>query len=204
MDGPKGRSGLVRRQDTRTHQHLAHRLRRLGNALQMIGFQQGADVFGGSGPQQEQAVLAEPDARPLAVGNPGRVSDHQAPECVDQEALEVRAKLRSTVAVGVGHQVAVDHQRQRPPHQLVQDVLVPVHRQAADAGHHVRNNDRVVLAQVLQHLWCHDVRQREQTQRTCLGGLGTPAQEVAVGPTLSRRPGMRGRVATRRPANRSR
>lgn len=61
---------------------------------------------------QEQAVLAQPEARLLAIGDPGRVAAGEPAQGIDQIALQMRAVLWRTVAVGAGRKVAVDDQGQ--------------------------------------------------------------------------------------------
>ena len=79
--------------------------------------------------------------------------------------FEVRAELRHAVAIGVGLRVPVDHQRKRTTDQRVEDVVVTVDRLPADAGQEVRDDDAVVLRQVL-----------ERGSRTTRGNANTPGR----------------------------
>ncbi len=132
-------------------------------------------------PQQEQPIGPQPGARLLPVREPAGTAGRQAAHGVDQVPLEVRAELRHAVAIGVGLQVPVDHQRKRTTHQSVEDVVVTVDRLPADAGKEVRDDDAVVLRQVLERGSRHDQGQCEHAQAARLGGVRPPANEVASG-----------------------
>ena len=66
-------------------------------------------------------------------------------------------------------------------HQRVEDVVVTVDRLPADAGQEVRDDDAVVLCQVLERGARHDQRECKYTQPVRLGGVRPPANEVASG-----------------------
>lgn len=104
---------------------------------------------------------------------------------IDQIALEVGAVLGLAVAIGAGEQIAVHDQRHGASHQFVQHVVLPVLRYARDAGHELRNHDRVAVAQHLHHFPWDDMGQREEAQPSGLARVASPAHEVAdAGPLL--------------------
>ena len=115
------------------------------------------------------------------VRRPRGMRDDQAAHGVDQVALEVCTEDRTSVPVGAGDQVAIDHQRSGPLHEIDQDVLFAVQRRAREAGQHLRHRDRVGGGQVLHRLWRHDVRQGEQAERPGLLGVGQPSDEEETG-----------------------
>ena len=85
--------------------------------------------------RNDLSIMTSSDALGPFRNAPGRQPAHR----VDQVALEVRAELRHAVAIGIGLQVPVDHQRKRAADQSVEDVVVTVDRLPADAGQDVRD-----------------------------------------------------------------
>lgn len=55
----------------------------------------------------------QPDRAGMSLhGLPPRVGDREMPQRVNQVAFQVRTVLGRAIAIGVGQQVAVNHQRQ--------------------------------------------------------------------------------------------
>src|SRR5438552_7165665 len=87
------------------------------------------------------------------------------------------AKPRLAVALSARLQIAVDDQGRGTPHEVLEDIVLPVNRHAADASHHVWNHDRIALREVMQRLRSDDLRKRKHTERSGFLGMRDPAQK---------------------------
>src|ERR1700687_565428 len=89
----------------------------------------------------------------------------------------MRTKPRLAVALSARLQIAVDDQGRGTPHEGLEDIVLAIDRQPADAGHHVWNHDRVALREVIQRLRGDDLRKRKYAERSGLLGMRDPAQK---------------------------
>ncbi len=79
MNRPGGPFCRSRLEHLGRNQQFQHGFRGLGDTDQLIRFEHLLDVFRSTGPDQEEAVLAKPQAGFFAIGDPGGVPGRQAP-----------------------------------------------------------------------------------------------------------------------------
>jgi len=80
-------------------QDVKDRLCVFGHPRQLVRFEQLQHVVRGVGPQQKQAIRAEPHACLVTVGHPSGMPDQETSHGVDQVARKVRAQLRCALSI---------------------------------------------------------------------------------------------------------
>src|SRR3989442_15507768 len=89
----------------------------------------------------------------------------------------MRTKPRLAVALSTRLQIAVDDQGRGTTHEGLEDIVLAIDRNAADASDHVWNHDRVALREVMQRLRGDDLRKRKYAERSGFLGMRDPAQK---------------------------
>src|SRR5438105_1509153 len=89
----------------------------------------------------------------------------------------MRTEPRLAVALSTRLQIAVDDQGRRTPHEALEDIVLAIDRQPADASDHVWNHDRVALCEIIQRLRGDKLRKGKYAERSGFLRMRDPAQK---------------------------
>src|SRR5438876_8282397 len=81
------------------------------------------------------------------------------------------------IAFGARLQIAVDDQGRCTAHELLEDIVLAIHRHPADAGQHVRNDNAIALGEVMQRLRGNNLWERKHAERSSLLRVHDPAEK---------------------------
>src|SRR5207249_10848660 len=89
----------------------------------------------------------------------------------------MRPQAWLAITLGARLQIAVDDQGRCTAHELLEDIVLAIHRHPADAGQHVRNDNAIALREVMQRGRGNDLWKRKHAERSSLLRVRDPAEK---------------------------